>query len=61
MSEATRLLVHAERCFRLAKGPIGPRLAEELEALGQAFEQEASELELANGRHYALASLPEAA
>ena len=43
----------AERYFRLARGPAGPRLAGELEALGRAFEQEASELELANGRHHA--------
>jgi hypothetical protein len=51
MSEAKYLLAQAERCFRLAGGSVGPRLAEELEALGHDFEQEARRLELANGRH----------
>jgi hypothetical protein len=53
MSEARYLLSQAERCFRLANGPAGPGLAGELEALGRAFEREARELELANGRHNA--------
>jgi hypothetical protein len=51
MSDAMYLHVQAERCFRLARGPAGPRLAGELE--GRAFEREASELELANGQHHA--------
>ena len=45
MTDAMYLHVQAERCFRLARGPAGPRLADELEALGCAFEREASELE----------------
>ena len=53
MSRSIYLRVQAERCFRLASGPAGPRLADELEALGRAFEREATELEIANGRHYA--------
>ena len=53
MSHAMYLHVQAERCFRLARGPAGPRLADELEALGCAFEREARERELANGRHQA--------
>ena len=51
MSDARYLLSQAERCFRLANGPAGPRLADELEALGRAFDREARELELSNGRH----------
>jgi hypothetical protein len=38
MSETTELLAQAERCFRLANGPVGPRLAEELEGLGHSAE-----------------------
>ena len=53
MSEARYLHIQAERCFRLANGPAGPRLADELEALGCAFERKARELELANRRHHA--------
>ena len=45
MSDATRLRVQAERCFRLASGGAGPKLADELEALGRAFEREAREVE----------------
>jgi len=44
VSDATHLLVQAERCFRLARGSAGPKLAEELEALGRAFREEAREL-----------------
>jgi hypothetical protein len=51
MSDAMYLHVQAERCFRLARGPAGPRLADELESLGRAFEQEARELEVPSGRH----------
>jgi hypothetical protein len=51
MTDAMYLHVQAERCFRLARGPSGPRLADELEALGRAFQREARELELPNGRH----------
>jgi hypothetical protein len=53
MSEARYLLSQAELCFHLASGPAGPRLVDELEALGRAFEREARELELANERHHA--------
>ncbi len=53
MSQGEYLRVEAERCFRLARGPAGPRLFDELEALGHAFELEARELEPANGRHHA--------
>jgi hypothetical protein len=49
MSDAINPHVQAERCFRLARGPIGPRIADELEALGRAFEQEARELEIVDG------------
>ena len=51
MLDARYLLSQAERCFRLAGGAASPRLADELEALGRDFEQEAGRLELANGRH----------
>jgi hypothetical protein len=51
MSDARYLLSQAERCFRLAGGAASPRLADELEALGRDFEQEARRLELANGRY----------
>jgi hypothetical protein len=47
MSDARYLLSQAERCFRLAGGAASPRLADELEALGRDFEQEARRLELA--------------
>jgi hypothetical protein len=52
MSEAKYLHIQAERCFRLASGPVSIRLADELEALGRAFKREARELELANGRRH---------
>lgn len=52
MLDATRLLVQAERCFRLARGAAGPRLADELEALGRAFEQEAIGHEVVEGWHH---------
>ena len=45
MSDSTRLRVQAERCFRLARGPASSRLADELEALGRAFEREARKAE----------------
>jgi hypothetical protein len=45
MSHATYLRVESARCFRLARGPAGPRLADELEALGRAFNKEAKEVE----------------
>jgi hypothetical protein len=45
MSHAMHLRVQAERCFRLALGPASPRLANELEELGRALEQEAIEIE----------------
>src|SRR5262249_3047360 len=50
MSDAMYLHVQAERCFRLANGPAGPRLADELEALGRALECEAMKLEVASKR-----------
>jgi hypothetical protein len=45
MSDAARLLVQAERCFRLARGPASAKLADELEALGRGFEREARKVE----------------
>jgi hypothetical protein len=45
MSDAIYLRAQAARCFRLAEGPASPRLADELQALGRAFEQEAIEIE----------------
>ena len=45
MSNALYLRVEAARCFRLARGPASLRIADELDALGRAFEQEASEIE----------------
>jgi hypothetical protein len=45
MSHAMHLRVQAERCFRLALGPTSTRLANELEELGRALEQEAIEIE----------------
>jgi hypothetical protein len=51
MSDPIHLHVQAERCFRLARGSAGPKLAEEREALGRAFRQEARELEEGEGEH----------
>ena len=45
MSNALSLRAEAARCFRLARGPASLRLADELDALGRAFEQEAREVE----------------
>lgn len=45
MSNALYLRAEAARCFRLAKGPASLGLADELDALGRAFEQEAKEVE----------------
>jgi hypothetical protein len=42
---AQALRVEAQRCFRLARGIASFELAEELEAIGRAFESEAGELE----------------
>ena len=39
------LRVEAQRCFRLARGIASFELADELEAIGHAFESEAKELE----------------
>src|SRR5205814_5686862 len=39
------LRVEAQRCFRLARGIASFELADELEAIGYAFESEARELE----------------
>ena len=43
------LHAQAERCFRLASHSAGLRIADELEALGQTFEQEARENEDVTG------------
>ena len=40
----------AERCFRLAQGIASFELADELEAIGRAFEGEAKELQAAPHR-----------
>jgi len=53
MSHAEYLRVEAGRCFRLARGLSGPRLADELMALGRAFEREAREIEVSNQRRMA--------
>ena len=45
MSKARYLHAQAERCFRLASHSAGLRIADELEALGRTFEQEARENE----------------
>ena len=45
MSNALYLRAEAARCFRLARGPASPRLADELDALGRAFEKQAREVE----------------
>ena len=45
MSNALYLRAEAARCFQLARGPASLRLADELDALGRAFEQEAREVE----------------
>ena len=42
---ADALRVEAQRCFRLARGIASFELADELEAIGHAFESEAEELE----------------
>lgn len=42
--QAQALRIEAERCFRLAQGIASVELADELEALGRAFESEAEEL-----------------
>ncbi len=42
---ADALHSEAERCFRLAQGIASFELADELEAIGRAFESEAEELE----------------
>lgn len=42
---AQSLRAEAQRCFRLARGIASFELADELEAIGRAFESEAEELE----------------
>src|SRR5712692_5568983 len=44
---ADALRGEAERCFRLAQGIASFELADELEAIGRAFESEAEKLEAA--------------
>ena len=44
---ADALRSEAERCFRLAQGIASFELADELEAIGRAFESEADEVETA--------------
>jgi len=44
---ANALRSEAQRCFRLARGIASFELADELEAMGRAFESEAKELETA--------------
>jgi hypothetical protein len=46
MQESRYLYNQAERCFRLAKGAVGPRLADELETIGHDFEREARIIEV---------------
>jgi hypothetical protein len=47
---AAALRSEAARCFRLAQGIASFELADELEAIGRAFENEAEELEAAPQR-----------
>jgi hypothetical protein len=47
---ADALRDEAERCFRLAQGIASFELANELEAIGRAFESEAEKLEVAPRR-----------
>ena len=42
---AQALRIEAQRCFRLSRGIASFELADELEAIGRAFEWEAEELE----------------
>ena len=42
---AQSLRIEAQRCFRLARGIASFELADELEAIGRAFDSEAAELE----------------
>jgi hypothetical protein len=42
--QAHALRIEAERCFRLAQGIASVELADELEALGRAFESESEQL-----------------
>jgi len=42
---AQALRVEAQRCFRLARGIASFELADELDAIGRAFESEAEDLE----------------
>jgi hypothetical protein len=44
---AQTLRVEAQRCFRLAQGFASFELADELEAIGHAFQNEAEDLEAA--------------
>jgi hypothetical protein len=37
--------LQAEKCFRLAQGPVSFTLAAKLEAIGPAFERQAQEIE----------------
>lgn len=48
LQQARTLRIDAARCFRLAQGIAGYELAEELEALGRAFEIEAASLAAAS-------------
>ena len=47
--QAYSLRIEAERCFRLAQGIANVELADELEALGRAFESEAEQLATSPG------------
>lgn len=42
---AQALRVEAQRCFRLARGIASVELADELDAIGRAFQNEAEDLE----------------
>ena len=49
---ADALRGEAQRCFRLARGIASFELADELEAIGLAFEIEAEEVEAASQMHW---------
>jgi hypothetical protein len=56
---ADTLRGEAQRCFRLAHGIASFELANELEAIGRAFESEADELETAMAPPWPPVGMPE--
>ena len=56
---ASALRGEAQRCFRLAQGIASFELADELEAIGRAFQSEADELETAMAPAWPPIGVPE--